>query len=452
MSTTPVAASRRPATEQPGFSPRTALAVVVASMVGTGVFTSLGYQLLDIQSPFVLVLLWVVGGTTALCGALTYAELGAALPRSGGEYNFLSEIYHPGAGFISGWVSATVGFAAPTALAAITFGEYLQAVFPSLSPTWLACTLVIALTAVHASTRRNSGGVQRVFTTLKVTLIVLFCVSAWLLTAPRPDVTFLPAGGDLELTFSGAFAVALIYVNYAYTGWNAATYLTSELDEPQKTLSGVLIRGTLVVMLLYVLLNFTFLYVAPAAEMAGRLEIGYIAARHVFGGTGADIMGVALALLLISTVSAMIMSGPRVLQVIGEDFAAFRVLSRTNPYGVPHTAIIFQSLVTLAFILTASFQTILVFTGFTLGVNTFFTVLGIFVLRRRRPMLARPYRVPVYPLPPLIFLGITGWTLVYILVKEPEEGWTGLAIIAAGAVFYLLTVWFDRLRQTRAGA
>jgi APA family basic amino acid/polyamine antiporter len=208
----------------PGFSPRTAMAVVVANMIGTGVFTSLGYQLLDIQSGFVLLLLWVVGGITALCGALTYAELGAALPRSGGEYNFLSAIYHPSAGFISGWVSATIGFAAPTALAAITFGEYLRAVFPALSATWLACLLVLGLTAVHASTRKNSGSVQRWFTVLKVALIVLFCGAAWVLAAaPAADISFLPVPGDLAMTLSGAFAVALMFVNYAYTGWNAAT-------------------------------------------------------------------------------------------------------------------------------------------------------------------------------------------------------------------------------------
>ncbi|TNF81149.1 MAG: amino acid permease, partial [Gammaproteobacteria bacterium] len=295
------------------------MAVVVANMIGTGVFTSLGYQLLDIQSGFVLLLLWVVGGITALCGALTYAELGSALPRSGGEYNFLTEIYHPAAGFVSGWVSATIGFAAPTALAAITFGEYLQAVFPSLSPTWLAIGLVVVLTAVHASTHRSSGGVQRAFTVLKVLLILMFCLAAWMwVEAPQKDMRFLPGADDLTVTLSGAFAVALIFVNYAYTGWNAATYLTSELESPERHLSNVLIRGTLIVMVLYVLLNFTFLYVAPASEMAGQLEIGYIAARHVFGATGADVMGVVLALLLISTVSAMVMAGPRVLQVIGE--------------------------------------------------------------------------------------------------------------------------------------
>ncbi len=434
------------------FSRRTAMAVVVANMIGTGVFTSLGYQLLDIQSGFVLLLLWVVGGVTALCGALTYAELGSALPRSGGEYNFLAEIYHPSAGFISGWVSATIGFAAPTALAAITFGEYLRAVFPSLSPTWLAAGLVIALTAIHASTRRNSGGVQRAFTVLKVILILAFCLLAWVLAAaPQREVSFLPGPGDLSLTLSGAFAVALIFVNYAYTGWNAATYLTSELEAPERNLSGVLIRGTLIVMALYVLLNFTFLYVAPMAEMAGQLEIGYIAAQHVFGETGAAIMGVVLAALLISTVSAMVMAGPRVLQVIGQDFSAFQALAKTNAHDVPTTAIIFQSAVTLVFIITASFESILVFAGFTLGVNTFFTVLAVFVLRHRQPDLPRPYRVPLYPLPPLIYLAVTGWTLAYILKDRPEEGWMGLGIIAAGGVFYALTLWLGGRRGRHFG-
>lgn len=424
------------------------MAVIIASMIGTGVFTSLGFQLLDIQSPFVLLMLWVVGGLTALTGALSYAELGSALPRSGGEYNFLTEIYHPSAGFISGWVSASIGFAAPTALAAITFGEYLRAAFPALSPTWLAAALVIVLTVVHASTHRQSGSVQRLFTLLKVLLILGFCAAAWLMVpSPPADVSFLPAAGDAPLLFSGAFAVALIFVNYAYTGWNGATYLTSELDDPERTLSGVLIRGTLVVMVLYVLLNLTFLHVAPRTEMAGELEIGYIAARHAFGDTGATLMGALLAALLISTVSAMIMSGPRVLQVIGQDFRPFRFLARTNAHEVPHVAIYCQSLVTLAFILTASFESILVFAGFTLGLNTFFTVLGVFVLRWRRPDLPRPYRMPLYPLPPLVFLAITGWTLVYILKDRPEEGWMGLGIVFSGGLFYAVTVWLGRRRQ-----
>lgn len=424
-------------------------AVVVANMIGTGVFTSLGFQLLDIQSGFVLLMLWVVGGFTALCGALTYAELGAALPRSGGEYNFLTEIYHPAAGFISGWISATIGFAAPTALAAITFGTYLSSVFPVLSPTWLAGLLVILLTIVHTSNRGASGGTQLIFTQLKLLLIAIFCLLAWFMVATPQPIRFLPQTGDGDLIVSGVFAVSLIYVNYAYSGWNAATYLTGEIENPQRNIPRILIFGTMLVMLVYVALNFIFLYVAPIDAMVGKVEIGYVAAQYVFGEIGAAIMGVILSLLLISTVSAMILAGPRVLQVIGQDFPVFRLLARNNKNDIPAIAIIAQALVTLGFILTASFESILVFSGFTLGINTLFTVTGIFVLRWRQPDLPRPYRTWLYPLPPLIYLTVTAWTLVYILLNRPVEAWNGIAIIGIGAIFYLGTIWLSRFSGSR---
>ena len=429
------------------FSPATAVAVVVANMIGTGVFTSLGFQLLEIQSGFVILMLWAVGGVAALCGALCYAELGAALPRSGGEYNFLGRIYHPGVGFVSGWISATIGFAAPTALAAITFGTYLSSVFTSLSPVSCATALVIGLTLVHMWTRRSSGGVQRWFTGLKVAFIAVFCLLVLLKAGDGQPVSFLPTSGDGALLTSGAFAVALIYVSYAYTGWNAVTYLSSELREPQRVLPLVLTVGTAAVALAYVLLNFTFLYAAPIDAMAGELEVGYVAARHVFGERGAAVMGVALALLLVSTASAMIMAGPRVLQVIGEDFSAFRMLARTNTHGLPSVAVAAQSALALAFIWTASFESILVFAGFTLGLSTFLTVLGLFVLRMRRPGLPRPYRLTAYPLPALVYLAIGGWTLAYILLERPQESLMGLALIGAGAAFYGLTRMFERTRH-----
>ncbi|MYD98502.1 MAG: amino acid permease [Gammaproteobacteria bacterium] len=408
-------------------------------MIGTGVFTSLGFQLLEIQSGFVILLLWFVGGVTALCGALSYAELGASLPRSGGEYNFLTETYHPAVGFVSGWVSATIGFAAPTALAAITFGTYLASVVPELSPRWLATSLIIALAAVHGSTRRASGGTQRAFTYLKVVLVAAFCVLGWTLTDTVQDINFLPTRGDGPLIVSGAFAVALIYVNYAYTGWNAATYLIDELDRPRETLSRILLTGTGIVMVLYLLLNYTFLYVAPVDAMAGRLEVGYVAAQFIFGGTGAAIMGVVLALLLVSTVSAMTLAGPRVLLVIGQDFEALRFLARTNGHGVPVAAIVLQSALAVLLVLTATFESILVFAGFTLGVSTLCTVAGLFVLRWRRPGLERPYRVPLYPLPPLVFLVLMGWTLTYLLLQRPMEGLAGVGILASGAAFYVVS-------------
>ncbi len=421
------------------FSARTAFAVVVANMIGTGVFTSLGFQLVDIRSSFALLALWVIGGLTAVCGALTYAELGAALPRSGGEYNFLTRIYHPSAGFISGWVSATIGFAAPTALAAITFGAYLQASIPQIPATLSACVLIVLLTAAHAISRRSSGHVQTIFTVLKLLLILAFCAAALAVVDARQPLNLVPTQSDVDVMTSGAFAVALIFVNYAYTGWNAATYLISELDRPTRTLPMVLGLGTFVVMLLYVLLNYTFLAVAPMDALVGKVEIGYVAAERAFGAAGGAAMGIVLALLLVSTVSAMTLAGPRVLQMIGQDFAVFKPLARTNAEGVPFVAIIFQSALSLFLILTASFESILVFAGFTLGLNTLFTVAGAFVIRHRLGSSNLPFRMPFYPLPPIVFIVITTWTLAYILKDRPEEGLMGVAVVLAGGVVYLIS-------------
>ncbi|MDE2761316.1 MAG: amino acid permease [Gemmatimonadota bacterium] len=421
-----------------GYSPYAATAVVVANMIGTGVFTSLGFQLLDLRSTFPLLLLWVVGGAAAFCGAVSYAELGAAIPRSGGEYTFLSRIYHPVAGFVSGWISATIGFAAPTALAAITFGTYLASVFPSLSPTWLGAGLVLALTGVHATTYRSSSLFQRSFTTAKVLLILAFCAAAVLLADPARPVSLLPVAGDGALAFSGAFAVSLIYVSYAYTGWNAATYLTGELADPERTLPRVLGGGTLLVMVLYTGLNYAFLRAAPMDAMAGKVEVGYVAATHLFGPAGAAIMGVTLAVLLVSTVSAMVMAGPRVLQVIGEDYPLFQRLSRTNRDGIPAVAIATQAALSLAFIATASFETILVFAGFTLGLNSLLAVAGVFVLRVREPDAERPYRAWGFPVTPLVYLALTLCTLTYIAMDRPAEALMAVPLIGSGLVFHLV--------------
>lgn len=432
------------------FRHTTVAAVVIANMVGTGVFTSLGFQLLDIRSGFVLLMLWAAGGVAAVCGAMSYAELGAALPRSGGEYHFLTRIYHPAAGFVSGWVSATIGFAAPSALAAITFAAYATSILPGETAQWLqkliAVVLVIILTFIHSGRRKNSGGMQVVFTVLKVAVIVAFCIAALLVTDSSQPVQFLPTAGDGVLLTSGAFAVSLIYVSYAYTGWNSATYLSSELENPQRSLPWILMLGTGVVMALYLALNYVFLKVAPVDAMVGQVEVGYIAAQFAFGETGARFTGITLALLLVSTVSAMTVAGPRVLQVIGEDFAGLRFLARTNADGIPSTAIYMQSLLTIAFVVSSTFESILVFAGFTLALNSFATVLGVFVLRVREPMLPRPFRTFAFPLPPLVYLALTGWTLIFVLSSRPTEGLFGLGLIGSGLLLYAASARSGRQR------
>jgi APA family basic amino acid/polyamine antiporter len=270
-------------------------------------------------------------------------------------------------------------------------------------------------------------------------IIILFCCAAIIANDNLQPTKIWLSKGDSGLIVSGSFAISLIYVSYAYTGWNAATYLSSELEDPQKTLPWILITGTSIVMILYVLLNFVFLKVAPIEAMKGQIEIGYIAATHAFGETGGYLTGLALALLLISTVSAMTLAGPRVLQMIGEDYYGLRLLARTNNDGIPTNAIYIQSSLAILFILTSSFESILVFAGFTLALNSFATVLSIFVLRIKRPDINRPYQISAFPLPPLIYLTLTGWTLCFVLIERPVEALVGIGMIISGLIFYFIS-------------
>jgi len=429
------------------FTIKTATAVVIANMIGTGVFTSLGFQLETIESGFPLIFLWVVGGCAAICGALCYAELGAALPRSGGEYNFLTKIYHPIAGFISGWISSTIGFSAPVALAAMTFGAYSSGIFTN-APVWLpkvmACILIVILTKIHTGRRDASGNFQTLFTILKISVIIGFCFIGLLFTSSPQPINFFPVLDDIGIISSGAFAVSLIYVSYAYTGWNAATYLSGEIENPQRDLPRILITGTVVVMILYVLINSVFLWVAPIDAMRGELEIGIIAAEAVFGRMGGQITGFILAILLISTVSAMTIAGPRVLQVIGEDTPTFSWLKKTNDDDIPTRAIYLQSGLALFFVITSTFDQVLIFAGFTLALNSFVTVLGLIILRFNQPNLPRPFRVKPYPLIPIIYLTLTLWVLIFVLVTRLVEVLFSIVLIILGLIFYFASQYYTR--------
>ena len=417
-------------------------------MVGTGVFTSLGFQLLGIQSGFALLMLWVVGGGIALCGAVCYGELAAAMPRSGGEYHYLSQIYHPALGFLSGWVSATVGFAAPTALAALALGRYAQSVWPALAAPLLpgvACSgasvlavgVVLALALVHGRSTRAGSRLQVVITTIKVVVLVVFIVVGLGAATPQP-LAFLPDAAGWRALLSPAFAVSLVYVSYAYSGWNAAAYLTGEIEQPQRNLSRILLSGTAVVLVLYVGLNFVFLRSTPVGWLKGQLEVGFISANYLFGPAWGRFAGAVIAGLLVSTISAMIFAGPRIVQTMGEDLPALRYLAVRTPAGIPRRALLLQVAITLAFILKPDFQAVLVYAGFVLNLFTFLTVLGVFVLRWRQPELPRPYRAWGYPVTPLIFLALSAWTLIFIVKDKPTESLYGLATVASGLLVYFL--------------
>jgi APA family basic amino acid/polyamine antiporter len=422
-----------PSSKHIGFY--TATAIVVANMIGTGVFTSLGFQCAEIKSGFALLLLWVVGGIAALTGALCYGEIGATLPRSGGEYHYLSKIYHPAGGFLSGWVSATVGFAAPVAASAIALGKYTVQVFPSVSATALAAIVVIVISFVHTLNISIGKGFQNSFTTLKVIMIVAI-IFFGVFGERTGNAGFMPSSDTWSDLLSSSFAISLYFVAYSYSGWNASAYVAGEIDHPQKNLPRSLFFGTLLVTVLYVLLNFVFLYTAPLAELSGQLEVGFISANHIFGLTGGKIMGMIIAVLLVSSVSSMIIAGPRVTQMMGEDYRFFKIFSTKNEHGIPAFAIVAQCIISLFFVFTATFEQVITYIGFTLNLFLFLTVAGIFVLRIRQPNLERPYKTWGYPVTPVIFLIIGTWILIYGLIYKPTESLAGLGTVATGLIIY----------------
>ena len=389
-----------------------------------------------------LLLLWAVGGLIALCGALSYGELAAALPRSGGEYHYLSVIYHPAVGFLSGWVSATVGFAAPVALAAVALGEYVHQLHPAVPVRELAVVVVLALALVHARSVQLGGQVQVVLTVLKVVVVLVLIGLVFAPGAPNA----LPATGlgwqptDGALVLSPAFAVSLIYVSYAYSGWNAAAYIAGEVHDPARQLPRILLTGTALVAALYVGLNYAFLRAVPLPALSGQLEVGLLAAAHLLPPDAARLMGLVIAFLLTSTISAMTFAGPRIVQTIGEDVPALRWLAHRHPQRhVPLRALGVQTALALAFLAVGiTFSQLLIYTGFVLSLFTFLTVAGVFVLRWRRPELPRPYRAWGYPITPLVFLLLNAWTIWFLVAQHPRESLAGLVTLLLGLPLYFL--------------
>src|SRR5256886_12810467 len=413
----------------------TACGIVIANIIGTGVFTSLGFQVADIQSGFALIMLWIVGGIAALCGALCYGELSAALPRSGGEYHFLSEIYHPAVGFMAGFISATVGFAAPIALAAMAFGKYFQGVFNFGSPLALSFVLVWIVALFHFGNLRLGSAFQNVWTAVKLLLIAAL-IGVGLLVKEKQPISFLPHAADTMSIFSGAFAVALVYVMYSYSGWNASSYIIGEVKNPERNVPRSLLFGTLIVMAAYVLLNAMFLATTPQSELRGQIEVGLIAGKHIFGQNGGRVVGAIICLGLISAISSMTWIGPRVTMSMGEDHWLLRFLGRKNVVGVPANAVVVQLLIVNILLLTRSFELVVVYIQFALLLCSLLTVAGVIVLRATKPNISRPYRVWFYPVPPIVFSAITIWMMIYLLRFKTIEAFAGLITALVGFLLY----------------
>jgi APA family basic amino acid/polyamine antiporter len=426
-------------TDQPkGVSLLTATAIVIANMVGTGIFTSLGYQVTDLPSGFTLMVLWALGGLCAFCGALAYGELAAAMPKSGGEYQFLSRTFHPCVGFVAGWLSATVGFAAPIALAAMALGKYFHGISSAVTPLTLSIVVVTLVTCVHLGGVNLGAKFQNIATWLKVLLILVFIVAGFCVSPGQP-VNFLPAASDLKLITSPAFAISLVFVMYAYAGWNAATYIVGEIRDPQRNVPLAIGIGTFTVSLLYIALNAVFLHVAPMAAMAGQVDVAHVAADYIFGPTGGRIMSGLICLGLVSSISAMTWVGPRVTQALGQDLRLLAPLASTSKNGVPWVALLAQLIIVIVLLLTASFEKVLSYVQFSIQFCSFLTVVGLMVLRHTKPDLPRPVRCWGYPFTPLIFLSISLWMMIWQLLNQTRESIAGLVTILIGVFIYWLS-------------
>ena len=438
-----------------------ATAIVVANMIGTGVFTSTGFQAAGLPDAATILVLWVVGGVLALCGALCYAELGAMMPRVGGEYVYLREGLHPMLGVMSGWASVLAGFSAPIAAAAMAFAKYSAVIVPSLgddtSQKVLAIALIVGMTILHSFSTVLGGRVQTVFTGVKTALILVFIVAG--LTIGHGDTAHFASGpGGLGNIWTGAFGLSLVYVSFSYSGWNAAAYIAGEIDRPEKNVPRALLVGTGFVMALYVLLNVVFLYALPVHTLAtGALcdghpcpieEVGAAAAGGLFGARGGELLSTLIALALVSSVSAMVMAGPRVYAAMAEDGALPRVLARRSGGGAPAWSVVVQGALAIAITLTGRFDQIVRYVGFTLVVFAALTVVAMIRLRLSRPDAARPYRTFLYPVTPLVFLVGSVWIAYSEIRMNPTESVYGLATLVFGAVAYGVS----RLRTPPTGA
>jgi APA family basic amino acid/polyamine antiporter len=372
-----------------------------------------------------------------LCGALAYSELAAAIPRNGGEYAILSRVFHPAVGFVAGWISLVVGFSAPIAASALAFGQYFGAIVPSAHPMVAAVVLVVLLSAVHGLHVTMGSGVQNTFTIAKVLLILVLVVGGLLLGDPSR----ITSGDHPPLTtsvISPTFAIGLIFISFAYSGWNGAAYLAGEVRRPARTLPIALIAGTGMVMLLFLALNFVFLSSAPLEELSGVVEVGHVAAVHLFGPRAGALLSGVIALALVSSVGAMIMAGPRVYEAMGEHSPRLGFLRYRTKGGGPAAAVVLQAIVALIMVATATFEVLLTYIGFTLSIMAGLTVFGVMWLRRREPELARPYRVWGYPFTPIAFVALSGWMILHALVQRPMVAVAGFVTLGSGAVLYVL--------------
>jgi len=401
--------------------------------------------LVDTINTWSILILWGLGALMALCGALSYAELGTHWVRSGGEYHFLTKAFHPLLGYLSGWVSLTIGFSAPVALSAMAMGEYIGP-YLGVPDMVLALFTILAISFLHSISIKKSSTIQNLTTILKILLILLFLYFG--LTKTPLESAFLWDQSWKDEIILPAFAVSYVYVTFSYSGWNAAAYIVGEIREAHKNLPRALLLGTLLVSALYVLLTLVFLRQNPLEDIQGELEIGRVTAISLFGDQGGELISFGIAVMLISSISAMVWAGPRVTQVMAEDHRLWRWFALKTKNSVPLRAIWLQTAITLILLYTGTFEQVMIYSGFVLQLFAALSVAGVFVIRRKKNPKGG-FRSPLFPIPQIIFLVMSLWVLIYLLFAQPFESGLGLLNLVLGFLVYKFDGFYSRTAEKR---
>jgi APA family basic amino acid/polyamine antiporter len=436
-----------------------AFAIVVANMIGAGIFTTTGFQAEALGSPITIYLLWIAGGVIAFCGALAYAELGAAMPRAGGEYVYLREAYGAPFACASALVSLTAGFSAPIASALESLVRYSTYFFPALADDpalWgglgadqaIAIGLAWLLVAVHM---RGIGASMRFndwVTVVKVAGIVAIILAAAAFGSGDAANLVRPSAVVGETSRTELFTslgTSLVFVMFCYSGWNSASYLGAEVLDPQRNLPRAMLLGTACVTVLYLGLNAVYFYGAGVDELAGKVEVGLVASRGLFGPIGVTATTLVLCVSLLASSSAMTIAGPRVYFALGRDYAPLQFLSRTGrTTGGPSTALLLQGIVVSGMIALGRVDQLQQYAGFTLSLFATLAVAAVVVLRVRRPGMERPFRTWGYPFTPLVFIAASAWMMFWAAHGRPIECMLGVLTVAGGGLLHVVARRLDR--------
>lgn len=409
---------------------KTAAGLVISSMIGTGVFTSLGFQLLEVQNTWSILLLWTLGGVMALVGAFTYAELGTHFRKTGGDYIFLSEAIHPAVGYLYAWVSLTVGFSAPIAIAAMAMNGYLS---PILGNTiYPGLFFLLAVPIAHIFSVSRSAHFQDFLTLIKIAFVILLIILGFGYSSSAEVSSFdFSSSWQKEVIMPG-FAVSLIYVFYAYTGWNSAAYIIEEVDHPEKNLPKALIWATFSVMVVYLLLQMVFLRHASIAQLIGKVEVADIAFGNLFGATGALWVSFFIGIQLIATISGYAWIGPRITYAMAKDFKLWKPLAKVNTNGIPVRSILLNTGISLILFLSGSFEQIMLYAGFVLQLMGTITVYS--SLRIKKEI---GFKSPFKPWLQYSYIIFSSGVMIYLFWDRPMESFAGLGILALGLLIFL---------------